>query len=135
MIIRRDVTFNEANVGQKKETVVINEPEDIGTVVEPVGEEEKSSVSATDSESEDDTTQKEEKPLRNTRITAGVSPKRFADEFAYHVGEMDEPTTKMQEALQSDRQQEWIQAADAEYKSLMENKTWELVKRHIVILY
>ena len=40
---------------------------------------------------------------------------------------MDEPTT-MQEALQSDRQQEWIQAADAEYNSLMENKTWELVK-------
>ena len=50
------MTFDEANVGQKKETVVINEPEDIGTVVEPVGEEEKSSVSATDSESEDDTT-------------------------------------------------------------------------------
>ena len=39
LIIRRDVTFDEANVGQKKETVVINEPEDIGTVVEPVGEE------------------------------------------------------------------------------------------------
>ena len=129
LIIRRDVTFDEANVGQKKETVVINELEDIGTVVEPVGEEdvEKSSVSATDSESEDDTTQKEEKPLRRTRITAGVPPKRFADEFVYHVGEMDEPTT-MQEALQSDRQQEWIQAADAEYNSLMKNKTWELVK-------
>ena len=88
----------------------------------------KSSVSATDSESEDDTTQKEEKPLRRTTtITAGVPPKRFADEFLHHVGEMDEPTT-MQEALQSDRQQEWIQAADAEYNSLMENKTWELVK-------
>ena len=53
--------------------------EDIGTVVEPVGEKdvEKSSVSATDSESEDNNeTQKEEKPLwRTTRITAGVPPK------------------------------------------------------------
>ena len=40
---------------------------------------------------------------------------------------MYEPTT-MQEALQSDRQLEWIQAADDECNSFMENKTWELVK-------
>ena len=64
---------------------------------------EKSSVSATDSESEDNTTQKEEKPLwRTMKIAAGVPPKRFADGFACYVSGIDEPTT-MQEALTNTR--------------------------------
>ena len=34
----------------------------------------------------------------------------------------------MQEALASDLSKEWRQAADAEYKSLMDNKTLDLVE-------
>ena len=129
MMIRRDVTFDETNLGQQKETVSINETEDIVEVVEPVGEEVgKLSDSTTDSDNEDDTAEQEQKtPRRTARTTAGVVPKRFADEFAYHTGEVSEPAT-MQEAMNSERRQEWKEAADAEYKSLIENKTWKLMK-------
>ena len=34
----------------------------------------------------------------------------------------------MQEALASDLSKEWRQAADAEYKSLMDNETFDLVE-------
>ena len=50
-----------------------------------------------------------------------------AQHVAFRVSEIDEPTT-IEEALSGDHSQQWKMAADAEYKSLMENKTWELVK-------
>ena len=43
------------------------------------------------------------------------------------MGQIDEPTS-IQEALQSDHAREWKQAIDAEYKSLMEHGTWELIE-------
>ena len=43
------------------------------------------------------------------------------------MGQIDEPVT-MQEALQSDYSREWKEAADDEYKSLIENETWKLVE-------
>ena len=43
---------------------------------------------------------------------------------AYQVAKLQ----GMQEALASDLSKEWRQAADAEYKSLIENETWDLVE-------
>ena len=43
------------------------------------------------------------------------------------MGQIDEPMS-IQEALQSDHAMEWTQATDAEYGSLMEHGTWELVE-------
>ena len=46
---------------------------------------------------------------------------------AYHLSEIDEPPT-IQEAKSSDHATEWKVATDAEYNSLIENKTWMLVE-------
>ena len=46
---------------------------------------------------------------------------------AYHLSEVDELST-IQEAKSSDHAAEWKVATDAEYNSLIENKTWKLVE-------
>ena len=46
---------------------------------------------------------------------------------AYHLSEVDEPLT-IREAKSSDHAAEWKVATDAEYNSLIENKTWKLVE-------
>ena len=45
----------------------------------------------------------------------------------YHLSEVDEPST-IQEVKSSDHAAEWKVATDAEYNSLIENKTWKLVE-------
>ena len=45
----------------------------------------------------------------------------------YHLSEVDEPST-IQQAKLSDHAAEWKVATDAEYNSLIENKTWKLVE-------
>ena len=49
------------------------------------------------------------------------------DHVVYNVCQITEPKT-IDEALFSEHAKEWKQAADSEYKSLMENETWELVE-------
>ena len=46
---------------------------------------------------------------------------------AYNVCQITEPRT-MEEALTSEYSKEWKAAADSEYKSLIENETWDLVE-------
>ena len=50
-----------------------------------------------------------------------------AQHVAFKASEIDEPTT-IEEALSGDYSKQWKTAADAEYQSLIENNTWELVK-------
>ncbi len=70
---------------------------------------------------------------RSSRENKGQPAVRFDDEFAeaahfaYNVGQIAEPKT-FREALNGEHSKEWKKAADAEYASLMENGTWELVK-------
>ena len=72
-------------------------------------------------------------PRRTIRMTARVPITRFADEYAYnhhctlHMDQIDESAT-MQKALQSDYSKEQKEAADDEYKSLMEHRTWKLMQ-------
>ena len=47
--------------------------------------------------------------------------------MAYNAGLITEPKS-LSEALTTDYAKKWKMAADLEYKSLMENKTWELVE-------
>ena len=47
--------------------------------------------------------------------------------FAYHVSQVTEPTSR-DEALTSNHAKEWKEAGDSEYRSLIENETWELVE-------
>ena len=46
---------------------------------------------------------------------------------AYSACQIIEPQT-MEEALAGDHSEEWKQAADAEYASLLQNETWDLVE-------
>ena len=50
-----------------------------------------------------------------------------AQHSAFKASEIDEPTT-IEEALSGEYSEQWKAAVDAEYKSLLENNTWELVK-------
>ena len=94
------------------------------------------------SEADSDQTEvKHEEPRRSERHTK--PPARFGfDEFAdtvtvskqhqvnhvaYHVCQITEPNT-MNEALSSECANEWKAAADSEYKSLIDNETWDLVE-------
>ena len=79
----------------------------------------------------------EEKELRRSERTPKTPVRCGYDEYAdtttcrvrhvaYHLSEVDEPST-IQEAKSSDAP-EWKVATDAEYNSLIENKTWQLVE-------
>ena len=137
LVVRRDVTFDETNFGQKKEVAIVEDAPAAGAEAirpaEPVGEELEKLQS--NSEGEDDAEDLPDEPRqlrRSARTTAGVPAKKYADEYAchhyaFHMGQVDEPTS-MQEALQSDHAREWKEAADAEYESLMEHGTWELAE-------
>ena len=58
----------------------------------------------------------------------------YVDEFAdttrkaIHESQRIEEPAIIKDALSSSHSKEWKLAADQEYNSLMENKTWELVK-------
>ena len=49
------------------------------------------------------------------------------DHLAYRVSQITGPKT-IEEALASDNSNEWKEAADSEYESVLENDTWELVE-------
>lgn len=46
---------------------------------------------------------------------------------AHHIVQIKEPAT-LKEALSGDYSEQWKEAADAEYQSLQDNDTWELVE-------
>ena len=119
IFIRRDVIFNETDFGQggiRNDKYYVNLEE----ITHPT---------------EDENPQ--EKPRRSERQRR--APVRYGFEeyadrvteevhhVAYHVCEISEPKT-IKEALSGDHAKEWKEAADSEYKSLLENETWELVE-------
>jgi len=118
VIIRRDVAFNETDFGCQKHPLKIEseaqvEPEQLPGAINP-----------------------QQEPRRSQRATRGQPPLQFGfDEYA-EVAEVThmalhaaigEPTTT-QEAWNSKHSTQWKAAADSEFQSLMENKTWELVE-------
>ena len=125
IFIRKDVEFNE-NDFSHKETMTTTDPEpkqeDVEGEIEEVKED-----------------QSPQEPRRSGRLRK--PPVRYGyDEYAdsatsthhvhhvaYNVCKIDEPST-IQEAATSDHAREWKAAADSEYNSLIENKTWKLVE-------
>ena len=121
---RRDVIFNENDFGHCdiSPMATIEETVDVKEEVEE--------VKPVESEPQE--------PRRSGRTRR--PPLRFMiDEYVDSVIESesehvalisltsDEPVT-LEEALQSSNASEWKAAADAEYKSLMDNETWKLVE-------
>ena len=118
--IRHDLVFNESDFGNEKNIEVeleTEKPEETEPEVEeepPVQEE----------------AEQEERPVRRSERTRKPVVRYGMDEYAdvaLRASEIDEPTT-IEEALNGSHSKQWKGATDAEYQSLMENSTWELVK-------
>ena len=128
LYIRRDVEFNESDFGQK--SAMSTEPDQKSMELK-----QNADITAKDEERQEP---QEEKELRRSERTRKTPVRYGYDEYAdtatcrvrhvaYHLSEVDEPST-IQEAKSSDHAPEWKVATDAEYNSLIENKTWKLVE-------
>ena len=128
LYIRRDVEFNESDFGQK--SAMTTEPDQKSMQLK-----QNADITAKDEERQEP---QEEKELRRSERTRKTPARYGYDEYAdtatcrvrhvpYHLSEVDEPST-MEEAKSSDHAPEWKVATDAEYNSLIENKTWKLVE-------
>ena len=142
LCIRRDVEFNESDFGQKSamttepdlKSIEVNQNADTTRKDEEVAE-----IRRSEKEEERQEPQVHvEQELRRSERTRKTPVRYGYDEFAdtatyrvrhvaYHLSEIDEPST-IQEAKSSDHAAEWKVATDAEYNSLIENKTWMLVE-------
>ena len=133
--IRHDVIFNESDFGKPKQCVSTKPDEDKQAELElEVTTPEQSEEPPVQEESDEEEEQGVRRSQRVKKPVTRFGVDEYADtstveaqHVAFGVSEIDEPTTN-EEALSGDHSQQWKMAADAEYKSLMENKTWELVK-------
>ena len=124
---RRDVTFNEIDFGSTRVQMKCDEDgTESAEEIELKGKEEQANV--------DEQHDLPKDPRRSGRERN--PPKFYHDEYAgictakyasLHVAEIDEPET-LKDALESEYAAQWKAAADAEYQSLLENETWELVE-------
>ena len=133
--IRHDVIFNESDFGRPKQSVSTKPDEEKQAELElEVTTPEQSEEPPVQEESDEEEEQGVRRSQRVKKPVTRFGVDEYADtstveaqHVAFRVSEIDEPTT-IEEALSGDHSQQWKMAADAEYKSLMENKTWELVK-------
>ena len=133
--IRHDVIFNESDFGKPKQSFSTKPDEEKQAELElEVTTPEQSKEPPVQEESDEEEEQGVRRSQRVKKPVTRFGVDEYADtstveaqHVAFRVSEIDEPTT-IEEALSGDYSQQWKMAADAEYKSLMENKTWELVK-------
>ena len=147
--IRHDVIFNESDFGKPKRSMSAKPDEEKQTkleleIVKPERDEEEQMQEESDEqqmrqESDEQQVQEESQEgeiRRSQRMKKPVIRYGFQDvadistlqaqHVAFRASEIDEPTT-IEEALSGVHSKQWKTAADAEYQSLMENDTWELV--------
>ena len=132
--IRHDIIFNESDFGKPKQ-IVPSKPErerfaELELEITPEQSE--------PAEGEEETGGGDEQEIRQSQRVrrpvirygfdeyADISTKQV-QHLAYKASEIDEPTT-FEEALSGNYSKEWEAAANAEYQSLLENNTWELIK-------
>ena len=125
--IRRDVIFNEQDFGQKTEEV----PK--GDLLETIEVEQNPDIeSETEEEQAESEERRQSERTRRPPVRFGID--EYADtatanipHVAYVAHQIAEPNT-MDEALAGDLSNEWKEAADLEYDSLLQNETWDLVE-------
>ena len=115
---RRDVIFNEEDFGA-------------GNAVSDTVTCDTMTTSSVRNEQTSEELEPEIKPRRSSN-RPHVPPVRYGiDEYAqhvaYHVSNVPEPLT-FGEAAQSAHSSQWLNAANEEYQSLIDNKTWDLVQ-------
>ena len=127
IFIRRDVTFNETDFGSTKVQMKCDED---GIKSAEEGKELNSEVDTNVDEHQDlpkdprRSGRERNPPLYYHDEYAGITTAKYA---ALYVAEIEEPET-LKDALDSEYATQWKAAADAEYQSLLENETWELVE-------
>lgn len=124
LVKSRDVVFNESEFNFK---ISPNE-EERG---EAVDVESRSERQLDEAEDEVQQPERERRPQRERRPPVRYGLDEFADlagvsHVAFNVCKIKEPTT-IDEAFTSEHAEQWKEAADSEFKSLMDNNTWELV--------
>ncbi len=139
VVIRRDVKFNENDFGHKDEmttTTTSSSDKSTGDVKDEAAGEEVVREEVVGEEAVGEVTKE---PRTSARIRKApvrygydeyaetASPVPRACHVAYNVSEVEEPST-INEARTNEHSKEWIAAADSEYNSLIENKTWRLVE-------
>ena len=134
LYVRRDVEFNESDFGQKSAMTTEPDPKSMEGKqnADTTAKDEEVVAETRRSETE------EQQELRRSKRTCKVPVRYGYDEYAdtatyhvrhvaYHLSEVDEHST-IQKAKSSDHAGECKVATDAEYNSLIENKTWKLVE-------
>ena len=118
--IRRDVTFNESDFGHTPNQLdILEKPEVTGSIKEETSKTESNEQQEVRRSSRD-----RKPPTFYHDEYAAMSKAKYT---ALHVAQIEEPST-LEEALNSEYSSEWKSAADAEYQSLIENDTWEMVE-------
>ena len=121
--IRRNVVFNERDFGHKKE---VDTPEALEIEPEVITELEtgpEQSDPAPEQRRQSERTRRPPVRYGQDEYTAAAN----AEHVACAAYQIVEPQT-MDEALAGDYSTKWKEAADVEYRSLIENETWDLVE-------
>ena len=130
LVTRRDVTFNETDfISHTKEVdTQIVESEQIESE-ETVGDDSDRQTEVNQTEESRRSERQRQPPVRfgYDEYADTMTVEHEVHHVAYNVCQIIEPRT-MEEALTSEYSKEWKAAADSEYKSLMENETWDLVE-------
>ena len=139
VFVRRDVAFNEYEFGNKDVVQVrgLDAPNQKDEKVkhEPKREEQQDVTIERIEEEQNKLPERRSERVKRPPIRYGydeyadnaINSSESCHHVAYNVVEIDEPTN-IQDALQSSYAEEWKAAADSEYNSLIENKTWKLVQ-------
>lgn len=136
VFIRRDVTFNEADFCHTTETEPV-EPNDT-LIVDPdlLKTDESESEHQPEEQVGEESETEHSQPKRPRRPPIKYGFDEYADlagienqvhHVAYNASQVKEPKS-MKEAMEGEQARQWKQATDSEYKSLIENDTWDLVK-------
>ena len=137
--IRHDVIFNKYDFGRLKLKTTIEAEQElqVDKTEEPTGgvqSELDGQLLLEERENESEEAPGSQAPPRRSQRVKKAPIRYGLDEYAdtaqhvaYQATGIEEPAN-IKEALSSNRSREWKVAADCEYKSLIENKTWELVK-------
>ena len=124
MIDRRDVVFNEERFSEKTNVDEANVQKKEQMKIEP--------ILVDDNEVDEENNEVGEERRypdrqRGPPVRYGLDEYAEVHHVAYHLSEIVEPKC-IQEALEDDHAIHWKEVMDLEYRSLMENDTWELVE-------
>ena len=126
VVIRRDVVFNETVFQETDSLIDLQTLTSVRTETVPcTSEAETKAESEAESEAEPEAEETHRYPSRQR-----AQPVRYGQDEYINAAilENNPASASVEEALSCDDSEGWKAAADSEYQSLIENKTWDLVE-------